>query len=631
MTKFIDLFWNFVNTTLSELNGNVVLSIGVLIITGFFAYFLRNFMKSTKQIKSDLDEANKLLSSNSLEAFSETEEGFSNRIPPARRQFYRNYEEIKERLSKSKSLGHSWDEFIEHIISPTQEEASQKSEEDLEMKNSIQPSLFFNEEYCIENNVDIRYIESIPGKLTGLGVLGTFIGLTIGIASATIGLKSVGQSDNTSELLKTLIQLLSGASLAFTTSIFGIGYSILFSFLEKNEIKKIKKQLKRFVESLEKALLFITNEQISMKINDNIIEQNKKFDGFSTELAIALENALKNTFESPFKAGVSEIVNGLSSIREVQQGFSDGLMTELVDKMSGGLTNEAAVSQQKANETFNTLQETFAKQTFEMVESQNAMAATSRQLLGEISETSRSNQDALNEQLKGTISSLEGSLDKINLSFKKNMGESSENMKTTLTKTFSDVSNQIIKQQEGMNTKMESSTDKLHSLIERISLMMKESGNLIEVSNENINKNNNITEKYRGLISEQQKVFSSLEACSESINKSGEQFNFAGNQIESASKDLGEISEVLKGSNENLEAIWNNYEERFENVDESLKKVFEEFIKGSDKYLESVKGHGKSIEKEYRKSINILGENLDSLSENLGDFSDSVSKARRRG
>lgn len=603
----IDTFWNFINSILFKVNGNVVLTIFILLIFFAFYKFWKTFKRNTEKVYSDLLNANELIKFNN----------------DHRAKFYQEFENIDEKLTNNESFSHSWQEFKEHIIYPSDEEASNKSLDELEIKNSIQPAFFFNDESFIEDNIDLRYLDSIPGKLTAFGILGTFVGLTIGIASATFSMSSFSGNQagglDTSKLIYTLVQLLKGASLAFVTSVLGILLSIIFSFVEKKKITQIRKELSDFVENLEKCVKLITNEQVALEINANIIEQNKKFDGFSNELTIALENALKNAFETPLKTGITEIVGGLSSIKEVQQGFSDNLMTELVDKLSGGLSSEAKLNQQKANQAFENLQETFAKQAQEMVASQNTMASTSRQLLNEISQTSKSNQEALNEQLNSTIGGLKSALDEINTSFRQNISQSSENIRETLSETFSNVSNNMIQQQESMNQKMESSSNNLNNLIETISQIVSETSRLMEISNENIGHNNSLSENYKGLLTEQQKVVTLLDSCSSKISNSGQLLDSASERIGVASSNLESTSKQLKDSNSSLETIWKNYEERFENVDTNLSGAFNTFVQGSNQFHTTVNEYVSGLTKEYERAINILGGQLEELADALGD------------
>ncbi|TOQ08322.1 hypothetical protein CGH04_20465, partial [Vibrio parahaemolyticus] len=64
----------------------------------------------------------------------------------------------------------------------------------------------------------MRYFNSVPNKLTGLGILGTFLGLVAGIYLASSGIGS----NNIDEAKGALSHLLDGASLAFLTSIAGL-------------------------------------------------------------------------------------------------------------------------------------------------------------------------------------------------------------------------------------------------------------------------------------------------------------------------------------------------------------------------------------------------------------------------
>ncbi len=67
-----------------------------------------------------------------------------------------------------------------------------------------------------------RLILAIPSILTGLGVLGTFVGLQLGIGSLDF-----------SDLEKSIRPLIQGCAVAFSSSVWGVGASLLFSWWEK--------------------------------------------------------------------------------------------------------------------------------------------------------------------------------------------------------------------------------------------------------------------------------------------------------------------------------------------------------------------------------------------------------------
>jgi hypothetical protein len=70
-----------------------------------------------------------------------------------------------------------------------------------------------------------RLFLAIPSILTGLGVLGTFTGLQLGIGS--LDLRNPGNLD------KSIVPLIEGCAVAFSSSVWGVLASLLFSWWEK--------------------------------------------------------------------------------------------------------------------------------------------------------------------------------------------------------------------------------------------------------------------------------------------------------------------------------------------------------------------------------------------------------------
>lgn len=70
-----------------------------------------------------------------------------------------------------------------------------------------------------------RLILAIPSILTGLGVLGTFVGLQLGIGSLDFS--------NTDKLTESIKPLINSCAVAFASSVWGVGASLAFSAWEK--------------------------------------------------------------------------------------------------------------------------------------------------------------------------------------------------------------------------------------------------------------------------------------------------------------------------------------------------------------------------------------------------------------
>lgn len=84
------------------------------------------------------------------------------------------------------------------------------------------PADYLNDAFLNNKTAD-RVLVQIPGTLTGLGILGTFLGLLLGLRQTVF---SSGESTRSSISL-----LLGGVRLAFYTSIAGVLLSILFTLM----------------------------------------------------------------------------------------------------------------------------------------------------------------------------------------------------------------------------------------------------------------------------------------------------------------------------------------------------------------------------------------------------------------
>lgn len=113
-----------------------------------------------------------------------------------------------------------------------------------EGKKSNVPSIeYFNDaNVCKHNKLNLRMLDSASGTLVGLGLLGTFLGLTFGI-------KDFDSSD-AQHIQGSIQTLLSGMGIAFLTSLIGMGLSLIFTAIDKS----LRNQLSKYIYALTEKL-----------------------------------------------------------------------------------------------------------------------------------------------------------------------------------------------------------------------------------------------------------------------------------------------------------------------------------------------------------------------------------------
>ena len=90
-------------------------------------------------------------------------------------------------------------------------------------------------------------LSQVPGVMTGLGILGTFIGLSIGLQSFNTG--------TTAEITGSIEPLMDGIKVAFHTSIYGMVFSLVFNYVYRRRLDDAENALNYFLRTFKKYVL----------------------------------------------------------------------------------------------------------------------------------------------------------------------------------------------------------------------------------------------------------------------------------------------------------------------------------------------------------------------------------------
>jgi len=96
-----------------------------------------------------------------------------------------------------------------------------------EVKRTGRAEEIFNESSLAHRIIGNRLFMATPGILTGIGVLGTFVGLALGIGALEL------EGSAIEDLNSSILPLIQGSATAFSTSVWGVATSLVFMILEK--------------------------------------------------------------------------------------------------------------------------------------------------------------------------------------------------------------------------------------------------------------------------------------------------------------------------------------------------------------------------------------------------------------
>lgn len=207
---------------------------------------------------------------------------------------------IKEAIKKLLNNDNILDSLKETKIAPLAETYSKTINIETHdgKKSNIPASEYINDySVCKYNKLNLRMLDTAAGTLVGLGLLGTFLGLTLGIKGF--------DSSNTERINESIQGLLAGMGTAFLTSLLGMTFSILFTAADKALRHRLYKDVKELTDKLDSE--YYIDDLVLANINQqNIINQ--------------LYKALKNDLQQQ----ASEIANKLTYTNAEGQNVTIG-------------------------------------------------------------------------------------------------------------------------------------------------------------------------------------------------------------------------------------------------------------------------------------------------------------------
>lgn len=211
-------------------------------------------------------------------------------------------------------------------------------------KTNIPASSFLNDANTTKAyRINLRMLDAASGLMVGLGLFGTFWGLTEGIA---------GFDSSTSDNIQASIQqLLGGMSTAFLTSLFGMGASMIFTWWDKAHKKTFYRRLDELAEKLDDAY-YIDDLQLTQ------LRQQTMMDGMVAQLreelqkqigmiAASLNHKLTYTNESGERVVVANAIREILTENTQQTTALKSFSTDLAVELSQGFDEVLSKQMQK--------------------------------------------------------------------------------------------------------------------------------------------------------------------------------------------------------------------------------------------------------------------------------------------
>ncbi|MEZ9063763.1 MULTISPECIES: anti-phage ZorAB system protein ZorA [unclassified Vibrio] len=578
---------------------------------------------------------------------------------------------------KKNSVGHLWLEFDETLLEV------RGSDEVLRLHNTFDADYFFNSSTLAGGSTENRMIAAVPGFLTALGVIGTFVGLQLGLSDLNIA----GNVD-VNEMKDGVAGVINGAKIAFMTSVWGVLLSVAFNFIEKILEQIIRKKIKVLQNRIDRLFPRLSAENQLQSIANNSQQSRESLQGLAEKIGEKMQESLvqatqgiqqglESSLEKIMAPAINKLVDETSdgnqkALESVLQSFMDGFgqqgeqqrvamdsaskgVNETLESMSTSLAafvNKLEAQQSASTEREKELISSISVQVSELVtqgnEQKRMMTEFVEKQVSEMGEQLSQRESAASEREQKLASSMETTIKELvdNVSGQSRvLTEFVNNQVGELTQTFSkrdEQSSLMEKERNDMfvsqTNAMKSGTDELLAQV-KSSVDMQQSAshqvleqgkhlqNSIETS---VSASARATESMQLSAVELRNAADSMSVFGSNIKDAGNKLSGAVTEAVSSTKDLAELNQLsvekIHSLREQLVEDTSKFGELADKINgmlDSAESSFNQLRSTQNEFLTEQKSNLTELTSEMKNNVKELSEQMSTLLEEYADEANS--------
>lgn len=282
--------------------GHYGLTAVLLLVLLYFAYtFWVDFFRPSKQVSRELSSA--LVSLREIKS-----QGTCTDL-----------DGIREKVMFSTTLKSCWDEFSDTLHGQKKADSQGVMQVNRYRATALANS-FFTEQIVISTPLKAEFFKHLPGILTGIGIIGTFLGLILGLFTFDVS--------KDPELVRTSLRnLLSSVGNAFVVSLAAIFLAMLITWLEKRAINRLYTELDELCGLIDSLFEAGAGEEYLQRLVD------------ASETSATQAMQMKESIVTDLKQVLTELTNQqiaamTSNSNQLSQSIGDSITQGLVDPLT---------------------------------------------------------------------------------------------------------------------------------------------------------------------------------------------------------------------------------------------------------------------------------------------------------
>ncbi len=228
-----------------------------------------------------------------------------------------NRHKVAEIMQADKTLQHLWAEYTETLHE--QYDYVEGERRLVAIRATVPAEVFFNAQVLVDTPLNTEFFRHLPGLLTGIGIIGTFSGLIVGLSGF--------EPNGSAEAVKaSLDALMNGVKEAFYASAGAISAAMLITFIEKSILTRRYKQVEALAQAIDTLYEAGAGEEYLARLVKAAEENNTHTAQLKQSLVDDLKQILTDLSERQIAAQQS---HGQQLAQDISQAIQTSLQTPL--------------------------------------------------------------------------------------------------------------------------------------------------------------------------------------------------------------------------------------------------------------------------------------------------------------
>ncbi|MDA8214250.1 MAG: hypothetical protein M0Z64_03110 [Nitrospiraceae bacterium] len=567
----------------------------------------------------------------------------------------RAYDSVAQIFIDTPSLLSAWSSFKSKIV----KRQTKEGEDHFWATDSADTD--FSESALIDIHLNKSFFVSIPGVVTGTGLLFTFLAILVALYGVKIeGTKYVG-----------IDKLLSGLSGKFISSVAALFSATIFLISEKSIFHRLTNGRKNLVTAIDNLFPRLTPTQVLSDIHNDIAEQTKAFRLFNSDLSLKLRESFSESLGPTLEHMVKTVDDLNQLLRKAEEQKQDSIVAQLESVLKNLEQSIVSTLQNMGASFADSLSGTTMNQFDRVAQSLNSTSellnSMNGQFLGtqsaindliKLAKTSTAEQIALGQSQVEALTSV---LRELMVQLKETTGSSVTEMSATLTAVTHNLSEKVSELGEQMSQAIKESSDNatgaaqevIHKAgawtsksAEQLDQLVEKYQSQVELTAELNDAMKTALIGFKDSLGRYGQVTDDLKQVTNDVNITVRLMTQVSSVIKENQESLSIIAgltkeqiQALKGANADQKEIWKEiynsmqqYKNTFQQVENSAKELLLQISDNLSDYTEQTEDNFQKLvqvsNEHFGNAVKGLAQSAGELDELLQNLNDIISKKR---